>query len=63
MDIELLPAEKQARFQTVGGFMLAQLGSIPEAGSAFEWEQYRFEVLDMDGNRVDKVLLVFLPGK
>jgi putative hemolysin len=57
LDIELLPAEKQARFQTVGGFMLAQLGSIPEVGAHFEWGQYQFEVLDMDGNRIDKVLL------
>ena len=56
MAVELLPNEKQARFQTVGGFVLAQLGSIPQAGSTFEWGQYRFEVLDMDGNRVDKVL-------
>ncbi|HSQ16743.1 MAG TPA: transporter associated domain-containing protein, partial [Anaerolineales bacterium] len=60
LDIELLPAEKQARYQTVGGFMLAQLGSIPEAGAHFEWGQYRFEVLDMDGNRIDKVLLTFV---
>ena len=55
--VEELPGEKHARYQTVGGFVLAQLGSIPEAGSHFEWGSYRIEVLDMDGNRVDKVLL------
>jgi len=56
LGVELLPGEKQARFQTVAGFMLAQIGSIPEPGAHFEWGQYHFEVMDMDGNRIDKVL-------
>jgi len=57
LGVEELPGEKQVRFQTLGGFVLAQLGVIPTAGSTFDWERYRFEVLDMDGNRVDKVLI------
>jgi putative hemolysin len=61
LDIEQLPNEKQARFQTVAGFILAQMGSIPEAGSHFEWGHYHFEVMDMDGNRIDKVLVARLP--
>ena len=52
-----LPGEKQVHFQTLGGFVLAQLGVIPTVGSTFQWEQYHFEVLDMDGNRIDKVLI------
>jgi putative hemolysin len=34
------------------------LGRVPQAGDYFEWEQYRFEVMDMDWRRVDKVLLM-----
>lgn len=50
-----LPGEPEG-FETLGGFMLAQLGRIPKAADAFEWENWHFEVVDMDGNRVDKVL-------
>lgn len=57
LSVEEMPGEKQIRYQTLGGFILSQLGVIPAAGSDFEWEQFRFEVLDMDGNRVDKVLI------
>jgi len=44
-------------FETVAGFMIALLGHIPVAGSSVEWEHYSFEVLDMDGKRVDKLLV------
>lgn len=37
---------------------MSQLGRIPETGDAFEWGRFRFEVVDMDGNRVDKVLVL-----
>ena len=62
LGVDALPGEKQVRYQTLGGFVLAQIGAIPSAGSAFEWEKYRFEVLDMDGNRVDKVLIALRPN-
>jgi putative hemolysin len=38
--------------------MVYSLGHIPEPGEAVTWNGYRFEVVDMDGKRVDKVLLV-----
>lgn len=44
-------------YQTIAGFMMHHLGRIPAAADAFEWRNWRFEVLDMDGNRVDKVLV------
>ena len=44
-------------FHTLGGFVLHRLGHIPRAGEHFEWEDLRFEVVDMDGKRVDKVLV------
>lgn len=52
-----LPEEEEVNFQTVGGFVINQIGSIPEAGEYFEWNGVRLEVVDMDGRRVDKVLL------
>lgn len=44
-------------YQTVGGFVMAMLGRIPTEGDAFEWDGWRVEVMDMDGRRVDKVLV------
>jgi len=40
---------------------MTHLGRIPTATDHFEWEGMRFEVMDMDGNRVDKVLV--MPGQ
>jgi putative hemolysin len=57
LDLDDLPEEDHAGFQTLGGFMMNQLGEIPSAGQYFEWEGLRFEVMDMDGRRVDKVLV------
>src|SRR3712207_6139074 len=52
-----LPREGEADYQTVGGMVMEALGRVPEEGDRFEWEGYSFEVLDMDGRRVDKVLV------
>jgi putative hemolysin len=54
-----LPAEEE--YETLGGFVMTQLGRIPKAADRFEWGGLRFEVMDMDGNRVDKVLVTTLP--
>lgn len=56
-DLEFLPGEADNLYETLGGFVMAHLGRIPTAGDAFEWNDFRFEVLDMDGRRVDKVLV------
>jgi putative hemolysin len=50
--------EEQRSYQTLGGFVITHLGRIPAAADHFEWEGMRIEVMDMDGNRVDKVLVV-----
>jgi putative hemolysin len=57
LDIDELPEEEHAGFSTLGGFMMNQMGEIPSAGQHFEWDGLRFEVVDMDGRRVDKVLV------
>jgi putative hemolysin len=57
-DMEELPEEHRGNYQTLGGFVITHLGRIPAATDYFEWEGMRFEVMDMDGNRVDKVLVM-----
>jgi putative hemolysin len=51
-----LPGEA-GEYQTVAGFCMYQLGRIPRMADHFEWGGYRFEVVDMDGHRVDRVLV------
>ncbi len=60
-DLDKLPGEGHGHYQTVGGFVMTRLGSIPTVGQYFEWGKLRFEVVDMDGRRVDKVLVT--PGQ
>lgn len=45
------------RFQTIGGFVLHHLGHIPEEGEKLEWNGYRFEIVDMERQRIDKLLV------
>ena len=51
-----LPGRGQGRYRTVAGFLLMLLGRIPVEGDAVEWDGWRFEVADMDGRRIDKVI-------
>jgi len=44
-------------FATVAGFCLHQFGHIPGPGEAFDYEGWRFEVVDLDGRRIDKILV------
>jgi putative hemolysin len=51
------PLPDQENFHTLAGFVMLRLGRIPLTGDHFDWGRWRFEVVDMDGRRVDKVLL------
>lgn len=51
-----LPGGIQERFKTLAGFLLVLFGRIPVEGDIIEWAGWRFEIADMDGNRIDKVL-------
>jgi putative hemolysin len=44
-------------YTTLAGFVLAQLGHLPATGESFRWRNLRFEVVDMDGRRIDKLLV------
>ncbi len=63
LDLPELPEEERAGYQTVAGFVLAQMGEIPISGARFEWNNLKFEVVDMDGLRVDKVIISRVGGK
>jgi len=52
-----LPGEGESIFQTVGGFFMSYHGDLPTASTQITWEGYRFEVMDMDGKRIDKLLV------
>ena len=50
------PDEDSGAYHTLAGFMLYQLAVIPRAGDRLDWQGWRFEVVDMDGNRIDRLL-------
>ena len=55
--IEKLPEEDGGLYQTLGGFVTIHFEKIPSLGDHFDWGDLRFEVVDMDYNRVDKLLV------
>lgn len=57
-----LPGEEDDDFHTVGGFLLDRFGHIPVASESVEWGGWKFEVVDMDRHRVDKVMLSKVTG-
>lgn len=52
-----LPGEKRDVYQTLGGFLFTQMGRVPAESEHFEWGHLRFEIVDMDGKRIDKVVV------
>jgi putative hemolysin len=52
-----VPEGESSEYTTLAGFVLKRLGHIPDESEAFGWQNYRFEVVDMDGKRIDKVLV------
>ena len=63
LKLSQLPNEESRSFETAGGFLMALLARIPSEGDHIKWGHYRFEVLDMDGLRVDKILVTQLSKK
>jgi putative hemolysin len=55
--VQHLPDEDSGSYNTLGGFVMLQMGRVPVTGDAFELQGYRFEVVDMDEKRVDRVLV------
>jgi putative hemolysin len=51
-----LPDLPRGRFHTLAGFVLFELGQLPTEGQRFAWQGWQFEIVDMDGHRIDKIL-------
>jgi len=56
LDLKELPEEDRGRYNTLAGMIMLLLGRLPNTTDSVEWEGWRFEVVDLDGKRVDKVL-------
>lgn len=56
--VERLPGEERGVYHTLAGFILFHLGRVPSEADYFEWHGLRFEIVDMDGKRIDKVLVM-----
>ncbi|MDO9118846.1 MAG: hemolysin family protein [Nitrospira sp.] len=56
LELRTAPEDDKGRYHTLGGMMMWLLGHMPRVGDRSEWEQWRFEIIDLDGRRVDKVL-------
>jgi putative hemolysin len=57
-----VPADEAGAYHTLAGFVMARLGHIPREGESFDFDGLRFEVVDMDGRRVDKVMVTRVPS-
>jgi putative hemolysin len=56
LELKDLPEEDRGRYNTLAGMIMLLLGRLPHITDRVEWEGWRFEVVDLDGKRVDKVL-------
>lgn len=56
LELKDVPEEGKGRYHTLSGMMMLLLGKVPSTGDYADWEGWRFEVVDMDEKRIDKVL-------
>ena len=56
LGLKALPDEDRGRYNTLAGMVMLLLGRLPRTADTVEWQDWRFEVVDMDGKRIDKVL-------
>ena len=57
-----LPDEEEHDYRSVAGMLIAHFGRIPAVGESFRWRDWSFEVVDLDGARIDKLLITRLPA-
>ncbi len=61
LELKAVPEEEKGKYNTLGGMMMWLVGKVPRTGDVARWEGWRLEVVDLDGNRVDKVMASRLP--
>ena len=57
-DLDELPSDERSVYHSVAGFVITQLGRIPNLSDSFAWKDYQFEVTSMDNHRIDKVRVI-----
>lgn len=57
LGLDEIPPDEVGAYHTLGGFVMARLGRVPKTADRFDWGGFHFEVVDMDGRRIDKVLV------
>ena len=62
LGLKAVPEEAKGLYHTLSGMMMWLIGNVPRTGDVAEWEGWRLEVVDLDGNRIDKVLASRLPA-
>lgn len=61
LDLSFVPDEEKGRYHTLSGMMMLLTGRLPKVADTVMWEGWRFEIVDMDGRTIDKVLATRLP--
>jgi putative hemolysin len=61
LHVDRLPGEEEHEYRTAAGMVMTALGHIPQTGEVFAWRGIRFEVVDLDGARIDKLLVTPAP--
>ncbi|MBA4343149.1 MAG: hypothetical protein C0423_13490 [Methylibium sp.] len=56
LELDAVPEEERGRYHTLSGMMMLLTGRLPKVADSVEWEGWRFEIVDMDGKTIDKVL-------
>jgi putative hemolysin len=62
LGLKALPEEDRGRYNTLAGMIMLLLGRLPGTTDRVDWDGWRFEVVDMDGKRIDKVLVAPIPA-
>lgn len=61
LGLKTLPEEDRGRYNTLAGMIMLLLGRLPNTSDRVDWDGWRFEVVDMDGKRIDKVMVAPIP--
>ncbi|MBL8386537.1 MAG: HlyC/CorC family transporter [Burkholderiales bacterium] len=61
LDLDSVPDEDRGRYHTLSGMLMFLTGRLPRVGDVVDWEGWRFEIVDMDGKKIDKVMAVRQP--
>ncbi len=62
LGLQGVPEEERGRYNTLSGMLMLLLGKLPQVADRCEWEEWTFEIVDIDGKRIDKVLAVHKPA-